>query len=363
MATPDRRPSIAEPIQIESPPDVPLHDDEDEIVQTIPLFHASGPGNSLSLLQFPLVSRAGTVDIQMVSKDMQGDGYTFTFSPPLDLMGGSDDKRLMHTKKVDLSQPIALGVLRDGQLHLTPIHEVLQGRPEVQAEAKVEGTAVGWVDLRSNDQFIAASSDDIASRMSVSLFQGRLADTRTGLNPQMIENLSDEAIKSRSPREQLYLMLMKEKTVYYDDVLKQLGLKAYANELQDVLLQYAYFVQGRWTVKPEELPETVLSVELRLARAFVIVLFAHEKKMSTNEMLPKFMSIFGLQKSHLQMVLQKLGVKVDNGKLISFGWKHNTTFENTYPDTVAKAQEAILKLKENVCLAMHDDHLFDEFLR
>ena len=357
--------AIPTTIQVQSPPEVPLHDDgdEDEIVQTIPLFHASGPRNRLCLLQFPLVSRTGNIEIQMATKESMTDSYTFTFQPPMDLLGGSDEHRLIRTKKVDLSQPLALGVLRRGQLHLTPIHGLLQGRPDVQADAKAEGTAVDWIEMASKEQFISASSDDIASRMSVSLFQTHLADTRTELNPEMISNLSDEVIKSRSPKEQLYLMLMKEKTIYYDDVLKQLGLKAYAGELLDVLLQYAYFVQGRWTVKPDELPETALSVELRLARAFFIIMFANEKKVSMSDMLPRFMAKFGVQKSQLQMVLMKLGVKVDNGKLISFAWKYNPTFETTYPDTVAKAKEAILKLKENVCLAKNDDHLFDEFLK
>ena len=356
--------SIPQPIQIQSPPEVDLME-EDEIVQRIPIFSSAGLKEKLCLLQFPLVNRDSSIDIQMAAESETTDAYSFSFMPAMDAYVGTGETRIIDARKVDFTQPMAVGLLKNGELHLSPIYKLYQGRPVMCSEKKteIEGKAISWTELKSNTPFVAKSHDDITSKMSVGLFQSRICDTRSDTSVGMVANLSDDAIKSHSPKEQLCLYLSKAKTIFYDEFLKIFNLKAYAGELLEVLLKCSYFVQGRWTIKPEEIPEYVLPIELRLVRSFMIVLFALGKTLSTTEQIPKVIQLFGIDKTQLKTVLQDLAVSIKNSKMVSFRWRYNQGFEKSYPDIAEKGKEEILKLKEFICLAKNDEHLFDEFLQ
>jgi hypothetical protein len=351
-------------------------EEEDPIVDTIEIFNSSSLANQSMLLQFPLVSRSTVPSVQMVAKSIDDDSYSFTFLRTHDPFTSSDsDRYLVRVRPVTITQPLALGVLRGNQLHLTPIHEVYQGRPTqlagpVKTGQDAPGIPVDWFDLEANsDRLVARSGDELAAAMSATLFQSKLSDTKSDLSPALLEGMTEESLEKRSPREQLYLRLQKDKTIQFHDVLEQLRLKAHANELLETLLQFAYFVQGRWTIRPECLPESVLPSELRLARAFFIVLFAHEKTLP-QEVMQGAIDRLGISKGQLRQVMDSLGLLSSqasqaggSGRTLMFKWRKSTLFERDFKDCVAKAKVEIGKLKESVCLGKGDPTIFDQWIQ
>jgi hypothetical protein len=342
-------------------------DADDPVVEEIPLFHSSRLGSRAVLMQFPLIGRAQTPNVQMATRSTTEDSYSFVFLRPTDVFSSGESERyLVKATPVRITQPLALGAVQDGALHLTPIHQVYQGRP-VQADSRaaaqeLPGVPIDWYLLEDASQFTSSIlSDSLASAMSVTLFQSKLADLRSDLSPDLAEGVTDETIQSRSPREQLYLRLLKDRTILFHEFLKVSKLQAHAHELLDVLLQYAYFVQGRWTIKPDEMPERALPKELRLPCSFFIVLFAHDRTLSF-EGLTRVFELFGVKRQSMPIVLEKLGLKQDAKKHISFRWKASTLFEDEFKEAAQKGRLEILKLKEAVCNSKRDPYLFDEFL-
>ncbi|KAH0786219.1 DNA-directed RNA polymerase III subunit RPC5-like protein [Histomonas meleagridis] len=341
-------------------------DDDDPVVQEIPIFNCSDMGSKSFIMQFPLISRKSTLPgVQIASHDTNKDTYHFIALPESDIFSSSEaTKYLIETHKIVINQPYAVGILHENQLHLTPITQIHQARPSLQPNNNLDsipGVPIDWMELENPNGFISSSHDDISSPMSATMFHSRITDTHSSMNPEMFENVPDAVISSRPPNEQLYLRMIKDKTIFFDDVVKQLNLKAYTFELLDSLLQYGYYVQGRWTIKPEKLPESILPRELRTPRAFMIVLFAHSKQLKI-QLLPKFLQIFGITNESLKKILDGIGIKLNGGNLVAFKFKQRLTFEETYPEIAEKAKAEILKLKEAICMAKHDQHLFDEFL-
>jgi hypothetical protein len=336
-----------------------MSDEEDDpVIDEIDIFNSSGLGDNAFLLQFPLISRKITPDVQLATRADDG-SYNL-------LLASGTYQHVIHANRVTITQPLSIGVLRGNQLHLTPIHHVYQGRPVARPENaknphEMSGTPVDWLEMAGADPFIAVSNDDISAPMSVTLFQSRLADVKSDLSADILDGATEEAIRSRSPREQLYFKLLKDKTIHYHESLQTLKLQAHVNELQPVLLQYAYFVQGRWTVKPDEIPESELPRDLRLARAFFIVIFAHERRLARQE-LSTVLKTLELQKSQLRSILDGLGVNISETGEIAFKWRANREFEKDFKDTAAKGRAEILKLKEAVCMSRHDPALFDPYL-
>jgi hypothetical protein len=189
-----------------------------------------------------------------------------------------------------------------------------------------------------------------------------LADLQSELTPDVVEGVTDELIQSRAPREQLYLRFIKDRTIQFHEFLEASKLRPHANELLEILLQFGYFVQGRWTMKPDAMPESALPRELRLPASFFIVLFAFEKALSFDD-LTKVFQIFGVQRVNMGTILNNLGIKQDAKKQISFKWKPSLVFEKEFKDAAAKGRAEILKLKEAVCTSKRDPHLFDQFLQ
>jgi hypothetical protein len=72
--------------------------------------------------------------------------------------------------------------------------------------------------------------------------------------------------------------------------------------------------------------------------------------------------LFGVKRTQMATVLDKLGLKQDSKSQISFRWKHSPLFEREFKDAAVKGRAEILKLKEAVCNSKRDPHLFDEFL-
>ena len=228
----------------------------------------------------------------------------------------------------------------------------------------IPGVPIDWTELENPSQFISSSHDNLSSLMSVSMFQAKITDTNTSLNIDMFENMPESVIRSRPPHEQLFLKMIKDKTILFDDVIKQLDLKAYVDDLLETLLKHGYYVQGRWTIKPEEMPESMLPRNLRMARSFMIVLFANGKTLK-HEMLPEFIKLFSLSISDgsLSKVLDGVGVNILKSKLISFRFKPRLTFEQDHPEISERAKAEINKLKETICMAKHNKNLFDQFLK
>ncbi|OHS95332.1 hypothetical protein TRFO_38567 [Tritrichomonas foetus] len=337
--------------------------DDDPIINEIDIFNCSGIGNQSFLLQFPLVSRNSDVpSVQYGRLDPTTDNYQFIVLPPQDIMTSSDKGiHIESTTKVNMTQPLAMAVLTNNQLHLTPIYQTLQSRP-VPGQNGIESKDVdiSFCILEQLDQFISSSTDDISAPMSSQMFQKKLTDTETDMNVELLENLDDSALQSRPPREQLVLKLIRDKTIHFDDTLSLLDLKAHTEELLSVLVEHAYFIQGRWTIKPEEIPEKTLPRELRIARNFMIVLFANKKPL-TNSMFEHFLNLFNVKREHMVKILEGLGIRMKGGQIISFKFKENPQFENKYKEYADRGRSDINQLKEMICIAKHDDHLFDPF--
>jgi hypothetical protein len=119
---------------------------------------------------------------------------------------------------------------------------------------------------------------------------------------------------------------------------------------------------GRWTVKPEEIPESELPKDLRLMRAFFIVIFAHGKVVPPKE-VPGVCKLFNSDKERLLKSIEGVGIPLKDSGAIGFKYKANPRFETAYKDIAAKGQAEILKLKEAVCMAKHAPDLFDPYLK
>lgn len=350
-----------------------LMDDNDPVVKEIKIFNCSGVGNKSFLLQFPLVSRENEVPaVQFAGHDAEMDRYEFLVLPPQDLVSSNDMTYKISTQKVNISQPIAVGVLRDDELHLTPIYQVLQGRPMTSAnQEEVENKYdLNWEPIQDLDEFISQSRDDISAPMSSQVYQKLLTGSQETINIEMIENLDDNELHSRPPSEQLIYILLKEKTISFDQQLQKHGLQAHKEELLPLLLEYAYYIQGRWTIKTEKLPETILPINFRLPRNFIIVLFAKKKTLPTTAIIDgksvglfeKFLSLFNIKREDMPKILENLGVKQKGRSDIVFKFKENPQFEKLHKEYAEQGQQEIENLKETICIARHDEHLFDPFL-
>jgi hypothetical protein len=130
-------------------------------------------------------------------------------------------------------------------------------------------------------------------------------------------------------------------------------------------MEVAYLVQGRWTLKPELMPESALPPAFRLARCFVIVVFAKGKVIPYSD-VNWFCDVFGLgDKESFKLVLSELGVGVPvaGDKVVTFRWKTNDRFGAAFPEWEEKANKEIAKLKETVCNAKGNPTIFDKFIK
>lgn len=340
-----------------------MDDSDDPIVNEIDIFNCSGVGNKSFLLQFPLVSRESQIPaVQYALHNPDKDQYEFVVLPMQESFS-TDMTYTVSTQKVNISQPLAIGVLRNNQLHLTPVYQVLQARPISSAnQDEIEKDYdLNFINIQDLDEFISASGDDISAPMSSQMYQKMLAGSQETINVEMIENLDNDQLHSRPPREQLIYILVKDKTIRFDEILTKHGLQPHKDELLQVLLEYAYYIQGRWTIKPEKLPESIFPIDLRIARNFIIVLFAYKKPLSVS-LIDNFYSLFNVKGEKMKKILENLGVKIVGGNQIVFKFKENNQFETLHKEYADLGREEIESLKESICIAKHDDHLFDPFL-
>lgn len=144
--------------------------EQDEVVGTMPVFLSQDLANSLYLLQYPLrpaersyasdLGELSSVRIKPVQKKLEVEYTLNTNSRNYDPEGsvlntsqGAIKKIRFSSKPVPPKTNYAVGVVREGQLHLTPLHAVsrmypdldyinqaIQQDSEPQAEEKVEAT-------------------------------------------------------------------------------------------------------------------------------------------------------------------------------------------------------------------------------
>lgn len=332
--------------------------DDDPVAYEIDIFNCSEIGRKSFLLQFPLVSRDSQAPAVQFASQKEKEQYEFKVLPQQNLFSTSDTEYTASTQEIQLSQPLAIGILHNNQLHLTPIYKTLQARPvALDNKDETPSSSISWAHIQDYEEFISDSVDDISAPMSVQMYQKMLTGSEESQNIEF-ENLDDNQLHSRPPRIQLITILIKERTIRFDEQLRKHGLQAYAEELLSVLLEYAFYIQGRWTIKPEKLPESVFPIELRMARNFFIVLFA-EKKTFPKALIDTFYNLFGVKRESMSKILDKLGVLKDNQVIFKF--KENDQFESLHKDYVEQGKEEIRNLKEAICIAKHDDNLFSTF--
>ena len=338
-------------------------DESDPVVSTINVYNCSTAGSNSFLLQFPLVSRnSGIPLIQLVGHNDEKDNYTFTVDHP-EILSTNPVTHNEETADIPISQPLAIGVLRGDELHLTPVYKVLQSRPlPVGKEPSASTMDMTWFPIQDFSEFVSSSHEDIQANMSSEMLTRMLTDSSTGTDFEYIRDIDQSDLGSRPPKEQLLVYLLQEKTIHFDEALDKLNLKAHTEELLEVILENAYFIQGRWTLKPEKIPEKNLPQELRIARNFVIVLFANKKTLS-DKLTKVFIKLFNLEKSSLPKILERLGVKMKEGQNICFRFKENPIFEQRHQEYVSRAKKEIQSLKESICVARRDPHIFDPFLQ
>lgn len=346
-----------------------MSDDEDPVVREIDIFNASELATRSMLMQFPLIPRAGPMpQIEATTYDPMADQYHFMMSRNTDSYTMADTHMsLLKTTKVPFTQPLAVGVLVDNQLHLTPISSVYQARPVavVSSDDKVEipGTAISTLPLTDLKPLISASGDLIADvNMTPALYQDKLKQAKTDGNLGFIGNIDEKNIKFRPPKDQFLWYFNNFQSINFDDLLKKCNLTPYSEDLLELALQHGYFVQGRWVLKPEEIPEDKLPAQFRIARRFIIVLFAHGIILN-DDMLKEFMKIFGIPKPALKIIFDNLGVWQSQTRTGQFKWKHNPLFQNIHPEAAAKGEAEISKLKDAICLTCHDNTVFDSFIQ
>lgn len=337
-------------------------EDPDPVVQEIDLFNCSGVNNQGFLLQFPLVNRDSSVPaVQYFDHNAENDSYELVIFPETQDM--SDLKITLTTQKVNISQPMALGVLKGNELHLTPIHQIMQAKPIQQAREEFDKNYdFGWTRIQDLDEFYSDSRDDISASTSVQLYQKTISGNTQNINLNMIESLDPEQLQTRPPREQLIYILIKDKTISFDEQLIKHNLKANTEELLSILPEYAYFIQGRWTIKPEKIPENIFPAELRLARNFLIALFAHKQFLPTNK-LNDFYRVFDISREHMAKVAEGIGIKQDGGTKICFKYKENLKFQTNYPECTRRGLDDIESLQETICIAKHDPKIFEKVLQ
>lgn len=337
--------------------------DDDPVVNEIDIFNCSEIGRKSFLLQFPLVSCESQVPAVQFAAHNEKDQYEFVVLPQQDLFSTTETTYNATTQEIKLSQPLAIGVLHNNQLHLTPVYKVLQARPTPSAnqDETEKNYDINWTRIQDLEEFISASVDDISAPMSAQMYQKMLAGSQESVNIENIENLNDSELHSRPPSEQLIYILVKDKTIRFDEQLQKHGLQAYKEELLSVLLEYAFYIQGRWTIKPEKLPESIYPFNLRMARNFIIVLFANKKPLPVSK-INAFYNLFNVKKDDMSKILENLGVKLVGGDQIVFKFRENNQFESLHKEYADQGKEEIDSLKEGICIAKHDEHLFDIFL-
>ena len=276
-----------------------MEDDNDPIIEEYDLFLSSEMAQKCFIAQFPLISRKGYVpNLEQISFDKEKNTYHINLSPAYDLFSGSEHKPLtLYASKISTSQPLALGVIRDNQIHLTPVTTFYQARPMDSEQLKSETIsteAVDFVPISNLNKFISANSTSIASDMHSSVYKDILTGMKCEFSSDLLDSIDESNLSSYPPKEQLFYILLKEKSILFDDVLKRLGLSAYSDDLIEIVLNYSYFVCGRWVLKSEQFKESELQIGHRIARNFIIVLFANQIELSQNKN-QKFRQLFDLK--------------------------------------------------------------------
>ena len=320
-----------------------MSDSDDPVVSEMDLFLSSDMSTKSLIIQFPLVSRKeGCPNIEQVSFNSKNKSYKIMVAPPQDIYTGMDLKsHYLQTNKIYSPQPFALGVIRDGQVHLTPITSIYQARPSdlfeeettTSKDQEPDSKAIDFTEGTDITKFTSKAATDVSSQMSALTYKDNLTGMRCDFSADLIEQISENTLSSRPPREQLYYVLYKNRTIFFDDVVQSLILTAYSEELLDVLFKYAYYVQSRWVIKSEEIRSTELPVNLRAARNFAIVIFSY-KKYLTPALIKKFLALFSIQSSDLKTIFDRLATntkdKVTNENRVVFKYTEKPEFEQRH---------------------------------
>jgi len=350
--------------------------EDDPVVSEFDLYISSEMGQKSFMMQFPLISRnAPPPSLEQISINKENGFYSLQLSASLDLFSGFEQKpSSLHATRVPLSQPMAMGVIRGNQIHLTPITQFYQARPLDKEELKTTTggmEVMDFVSMTDLNKFISASSSSISSDISGAAFKDLLTGMKCEFSSDLLESIDESNLSSYPPREQLYYKLLTERVILFDDTLKSLNLSAYADDLIEIMLRYAYFINGRWVIKSEHIKETDLPIGYRIARNFIIVLFANKVQLTSSK-VQKFKALFEVKPEDLSKIFHRIGVKPRNQKadpgsqpgesVITFSYLENGEFEAKHKDAAKRAQGEIQKMKDSICLIRQDPHLFDDFL-
>ena len=329
-----------------------MESDDDPVVSEMDIFLATDMRSKAFVVQFPLVSRKeGAPNIQQVLQDKSNKSYRFLVEPPdVSTSSSTLEPRPLQAYRVSTPQSYAIGLLINNQLHLTPIPQILQARPSDLDESTKNSDqyeAIDFTETTDVTHYQTASTTDIASQITPEMYKDSLTGMRLDFSHDILEQINSSTLSTRPPREQIYYMLLSERTIHFDEQLNNLQLTPYANDLMEILMKYAYYVQGRWVVKSEELSEKELPIHLRMPRNVAICVFAYKKYFPKDE-ARKFTQDFNLTPADLGNIFNRLGTKKD--KQLIFKFKENSDFETKHHDKVVEAMKEVKKLMKSIIL-------------
>lgn len=334
-----------------------MSDEEDPVVSEMDIYLATDMRSKSFILQFPLVSRKqGCPNIQQISQDKETKQYKIIVEPPDVAMSSSMlTPHPLQTYKISTPQSFAVGLIVDNQLHLTPIPQILQARPSdvTEEEGKDKNkdddryVALDFTETSEIKNYQTAATTDISSPITAAMYKDSLTGMRCDFSCELLEQITDKTLSTRPPREQMYYMLLVERTIMFDDILNKLSLVAYSNDLIEIVMKYAYFVQGRWVAKSEELSTKELPVALRMPRNVAICVFAN-KKFFPKEASKAFAQRFNLTSKDMSNIFTRLGTNKD--KQLIFKFKENTDFETKHREKVNEAMKEVKKLMKSIIL-------------
>ena len=85
-----------------------------------------------------------------------------------------------------------------------------------------------------------SSMTDISSQITAEMYKDALTGMRLDFNHEILEQINQNTLSTRPPREQMYYVLLSERTIHFDEKLNLLQLTPYANDLIEILMKYAY---------------------------------------------------------------------------------------------------------------------------
>lgn len=344
-------------------------EEEDEIISEIDVFATSSFREDAALIQLPLMPRNTEFELEGAFIDKKEDSYVFILpAPDLSLISDETYQHEVKASRIKSNSNIALGIFRNGSLHLSPLTKIYQCRP-VNEKRESELTALSIDYMTNIDLFTVDDSNkpmDLSMDIRVTTYREGIPRKDNMLSREMIENVSESSISSRSPSFQLFYQLVVHKNIDFIEVIKSLNLTPHVQELLPILTQYAWFVQGRWVVKSEYLYENELPLSHRIARNFIIVLFHYEKVLEVNQH-KHFLKLFRIEKNEQKCLFDKLAVmskspENESRRVLCFTYRPSTEFERNYREVAQQARNEIQILKESICFAKQDEHLFEEFI-